>query len=105
MAIPAALVGGTAISLTGTVIDNMTLMSGGGSVNYGAPANIALNYNANSTISPAGTYGTLNKTATVTLSVPWLISDLQTGNTATGGVPTAFNIRGTDEVSCRGGPR
>ncbi len=42
-------------------------------------------------------FGTLNKSATVTMSVPWLISDLQFGNGANGagqGNATQFNIRG-----------
>jgi len=104
VAIPAALVGGTPVSFSGGLSDNMTLMTGGGSVTYGAPANITLNYDANATIAAAGTFGTLNKSATVTMNVPWLISDLQTDTVTAnaGAVPGSFNIRGVDEVGLSG---
>ncbi len=108
VAIPAALVGGTPVSLSGTLTDNMTLMNGGGSVAYNAPNGggaITLNYDANATIASAGTFGTLNKSATVTMNVPWLISDLQYVNNANAGVqgtPLTFNIRGVDEVGLSG---
>ncbi len=78
VAIPAALVGGTAISLTGTITDNMTLMGGGGSVQY--VSGLLLNYDASSSFAAAGTFGTLNKSGTATLGVPWLISAAQPGN-------------------------
>jgi Bacterial Ig-like domain (group 2) len=99
IAIPAALVGGTAISLSGTVTDNMTLMAGGGGVVY---APFAIDYTPSSSFSPAGTFGTFNKTGTATLGVPWFISDLQVG-TAAGGAPTAYDMWGTDEVGLSGG--
>ncbi|MHB1862738.1 MAG: hypothetical protein ACYCVL_07180 [Gemmatimonadaceae bacterium] len=100
VAIPAALVGGTAISLTGTITDNMTLMTGGGSVQYAS--GLLLNYDASSSFSAAGTFGTFNKTGTATLGVPWLISALQPGNGAIDAI-AQFNIRGTDEVGLSGG--
>lgn len=99
VAIPAALVGGTAVSLTGTITDNMTLMGGGGSVQY--TSGLILNYDPSSSFSPAGTFGTFNKTGTATLGVPWLISDLQAPGGATDPI-ASFNIRGTDEVGLSG---
>ena len=99
VAIPAALVGGTAISLSGTITDNMTLMSGGGSVQY--TSGMILNYDATSSFASAGTFGTLNKTGTATLGVPNLLSALQPGNGALDAL-AQFNLRGTDEVGLSG---
>ncbi|HVZ78048.1 MAG TPA: hypothetical protein VG818_08730 [Gemmatimonadaceae bacterium] len=100
VAIPAALVGGTAVSLSGTVTDNLTLMAGGGSVQYAS--GLTINYDASSSFNAAGTFGALNKSGTATLGVPWFISDLQPGNGATDAL-AQFNIRGTDEVGLSGG--
>ncbi len=100
VAIPAALVGGTAISLTETITDNMTLMGGGGSVQYAS--GLILNYDASSSFSPAGVFGTLNKTGTATLGVPWLISAAQPGIGAVDAI-AQFNLRGRDEVGLSGG--
>ncbi|MDE3150702.1 MAG: Ig-like domain-containing protein [Gemmatimonadota bacterium] len=99
VAIPAALVGGASVSLQSTITDNMTLMSGGGSVQY--TSGLIINYDASSSFASAGTFGTLNKTGTATLGVPWLISDLQPGNGATDPI-AQFNVRGTDEVGLSG---
>jgi hypothetical protein len=101
VAIPAALVGGTAVSLSGTVTDNLTLMGAGGAATYNA-AGITLNYDGYATLASAGTFGTLNKTATATMGIPWLISDLQVGNGAGHGVDS-LKIRGVDEVGLSGG--
>ena len=100
VAIPAALVGGTAITLSGTVTDNLTLMSGGGSVAYAS--GLTINYDASSSFTTAGTFGTLNKTGSATLSVPVFLSALQPGNGAVDAL-NQFNIRGTDEVGLSGG--
>ncbi len=100
IAIPAALVGGTPISLTASISDNMTLMTGGGSVQYGS--GLIINYDASSSFSTAGTFGTLNKSGTATLGVPWLISAAQPGNGAIDPI-AQFNIRGKDEVGLSGG--
>lgn len=99
VAIPAALVGGASVSLQSTITDNMTLMGGGGSVQY--TSGLIINYDASSSFASAGTFGTLNKTGTATLGVPWLISDFQPGNGATDPI-AQFNIRGTDEVGLSG---
>lgn len=99
VAIPAALVGGTAISLSGTITDNMTLMGGGGSVQYAS--GLILNYDASSSFSTAGTFGTLNKSGTATLGVPNFLSALQPGNGAIDAL-AQFNLRGRDEVGLSG---
>ncbi|MHB2033481.1 MAG: hypothetical protein ACYCVE_08915 [Gemmatimonadaceae bacterium] len=100
VAIPAALVGGTAVSFSGAIKDNMTLMSGGGSVAYSN--GFVLNYDASSSFATAGTFGTFNRTGTATLGVPWFISDLQDSTQAADPL-TQVNIRGTDEVGLSGG--
>jgi len=100
IAIPAALVGGTPISLTEAVTDNMTLMGGGGSVQYAS--GLIINYDASSSFAPFGTFGTLNTSGTATLGVPWLISAAQPGIGAVDAI-AQFNLRGTDEVGLSGG--
>jgi hypothetical protein len=110
VAVPAALVGGQAVSLTANVIDNMTLFTTSGSVVYTlvAPgaANTAINYGGSVTGSPV--FGTINASATATLTVPVFISSLQ--QMAVGGaptnpsvLPTGANLRGVDEVGLAGG--
>ena len=78
----------------------MTLMGGGGSVQYAS--GLLLNYDASSSFAPVGTFGTLNTSGTATLGVPWLISAAQPGNGAVDAI-AQFNLRGTDEVGLSGG--
>jgi hypothetical protein len=110
VAVPAALVGGQPVSLTANVIDNLTLFSTSGSVVYtlAAPgaANTAINYGGSVTGSPV--FGTINASATATLTVPVFISSAQQMSAAGAPtnpsvLPTGANLRGVDEVGLAGG--